>query len=80
MDVCLYVCLCVTCVQCPWRPEESGRSPKTGVSCHVVWELILGPLQEQQVLLITGIPLIPIYRTMQGYISLNLRFHGIYIL
>lgn len=42
-----YVYVCVTCVQCPWRPEESGGSPETGVmgDCKLLcryWKMNLG--------------------------------------
>jgi hypothetical protein len=38
---CLYVCLCTTCMQCPWKPEEGGvrfavaLELQMVVSCHV---------------------------------------------
>lgn len=53
----MYVCLS-TCMQSPQRPAEGIRSPGTGVTdgykppC-VFWELNLGPLEEQWVLLTT---------------------------
>jgi hypothetical protein len=29
--VCLHACLCIMCVQCPWRPEEGAVSTGSGV-------------------------------------------------
>jgi hypothetical protein len=58
----MYVCVCVTCM-CTWRPRRSDEgigSPGTGVtngcepSCGCR-ELNQGPLQEQEVLLITSL-------------------------
>lgn len=56
---CLYVCLCSTCLQCPWRPEEGVRYPGTGARdsneppCEfcdqrcVLWK---GPITDEQFL------------------------------
>lgn len=33
---CLHLCLCTTCIQCPWKSEESVRSSGTGVADKVV--------------------------------------------
>lgn len=56
----MYKCMCVHPMhaQCPKRPEEGVPSPGTGVAngCEPAcghWKLILGPLQEQHVILIT---------------------------
>ena len=51
---CMYVC--VLCMWCLWRPEEGVEPSGTGFTdgCeppYESWELNLGPLQEQQVLL-----------------------------
>lgn len=43
-------CLCVMCVQYLLRPEESSIFPSTGVT-GLCWELDLGSLEEQTVLL-----------------------------
>jgi hypothetical protein len=32
VNVCLYVCICTTCMQCFQRPEEGVRLPGTGVT------------------------------------------------
>lgn len=50
------MCVCITCIQCPWSPEEDVDSPGIGVMDghelpHGCWELSPGPLQEQQVVL-----------------------------
>lgn len=38
-SVCLHVCMCTVCMQCPWRPEKGVGSLdlelETIVSCHV---------------------------------------------
>lgn len=51
----LRVCLCTTCMQCPWRPEESTMSFEAGITAdrkpaiYMVW--VLSPhLEKQQVL------------------------------
>ena len=31
---CLHVCLCIVCIQCPWKPEEGVRSPGTITHCE----------------------------------------------
>lgn len=51
---CLFVCAPHVCL-CPWQPEESMRSPGTGVTggCEPsfgCFELNPGPLEEQVVL------------------------------
>ena len=44
---CLHICLCIACLQCSQRPEESARAPETGVTvvnCHVDagnWTMVL---------------------------------------
>lgn len=53
MAVFIYVSLCTTCIQCPWRPEKDIIFPGTGVTdiCeppYGCWNLNLGPPQEQQ--------------------------------
>lgn len=51
---CLHKCLCSTRVQCPWRPEMGIGSSGTGVAdgCDLSgWELSLGSLEEQSVIL-----------------------------
>jgi hypothetical protein len=52
------MCMYMQDMQCPWRPEEGVRSPRTGDrdSCEPpcnCWEPSPGPLQEHQVLLPT---------------------------
>lgn len=48
--VSLRICMCTTCMQCSWRPEEGTTDLRTGVmdgcelSCEC-WELNPGPLQ-----------------------------------
>lgn len=36
---CLHVCLCTSCAQDPWKPEESVGYPETGatVDCTTMW-------------------------------------------
>ena len=53
---CLHVCMCTTCMQCLWRPEEGSRFPGTGITsgCEPPcgcgnWTQVLW--KEQQVLL-----------------------------
>lgn len=48
----LHVCLCPTCIQCPWSPEEGDGFSETGgtdgISCHVgvgKWAVSLVPQQ-----------------------------------
>ena len=40
-----HVCLCASCVQCRWRPEDSSRSPGTRVTdgCECLWVLGIEP-------------------------------------
>lgn len=45
-------CLCIICVQCPWRPEEGIRNHGIGVidGCElpgVHWDWNLGALEEE---------------------------------
>lgn len=55
--LCLHVALCPTFMQCSWRPEEGVDSSelelKTVWTSCGCWKLNLGPLEEQQVLLIS---------------------------
>lgn len=56
MGVLLYVCLCAMWTQCPGMPEEDVGSIGTQVtnSCEPLygrWELNLGPLEKEPVLL-----------------------------
>lgn len=52
----IYIYMDIICLQCPWRPEEGGGSPGTGVIYRrwaAVWywlELDLGPPEEHSVL------------------------------
>lgn len=62
LHVFLPVCICTTDAWYPWRPEEGIRFPGTGVPdcCEllwVCWEVNLGPLQEQHLLLTTELSL-----------------------
>ena len=57
---CLYMCVFTVLGDC-WGPEEGIRSPGTGVTnnCKLLyscWESNLDPLEEQPVLLTTGLP------------------------
>lgn len=67
MFACVYVC--VLYVYSAHGSQKSGRLPKTGVtgSCKLscgYWESIPGPSKEQQVLVVSGTPLAPIYRNI----------------
>lgn len=55
---CLHMCMCTTCMFGAWGVRKGHQFPGTGVSggcepceLHGYWELNLGPLQEQQMLL-----------------------------
>lgn len=47
---CLPACLCTTCVQCLWKPQEGVGFPWTGVAGEVVCHY-MGPLEEQSLTL-----------------------------
>ena len=62
MSVGLHVCLCTMCVQYPLRSEEGIGYLGTGVTdsyepLYGCWELNLGSLQEQQVILMDKLSL-----------------------
>lgn len=53
MSVCLHACMC-TCMKCLWRPEGVGSPGARVTDCEPLcgcWELKVGFLQEQHVLL-----------------------------
>ena len=56
-DVCTCVCACA--YDCPERSEEDWENLEAGFVQHGYWELNLGPLEEQQVLLPIGPSLQP---------------------
>jgi hypothetical protein len=55
----LHACLCTTCMQCPWRPEEGTMSFEAAITAgskpaiYTVW--VLSPHLEKQVLLIAKV-------------------------
>lgn len=62
---CFHVYLCTICAQCLWRQEEGTWPSGTGVTDHCeppcrCWELNLGSLEKQQVLLPTEPSLQPL--------------------
>lgn len=64
MAVFIYVSLCTTCIQCPWRPEKDIIFPGTGVTdiCETpcgCGESNPDPLEEEPVLLTVESPLHP---------------------
>lgn len=62
--------MCTMCVQGPQRSEEGTRSSRTGVTdgCDLscgLWELIPGPLQEQESFVTTELSLVPLNAALQ---------------
>lgn len=60
-----FACLCITCMQCQWRPEGGRRPPGTGITDG--GELLIGsrdsnsgPPETQPVLLVTELSLDPL--------------------
>ena len=52
---CLHVCLCATCMQCPWKSEEGALGTQVIGGLELprgCWVSDAGPLKEQLVLLI----------------------------
>lgn len=70
---CPHVYLCTLCVQFPWRPEEGiVRPPNWSYGCLWVLEPSLGPLEEQQALLIAEPYLQPPARTFNVFLKFEL--------
>lgn len=94
MDVCLYVCLSITCMLYLWRPEEGKRYLGIGVTdccewLYGCWEPNPGPLGDQPELLITESSLYPckwevfvfvfVFLIIIIYLERELRFRVTYL-